>query len=628
MPELIHTSRRIFLDTETASITLSDGESTFRFGGNGLTADLESADADQIHFTLRSPLHPQPVRAVLRFAGDGCPELRLSASGPMNHPFEYPGALVPERGDLALIPAGEGFAFPVDDPSIPVLPESAWLCSQSWHMALLASLRGDAWIALAPEEGADATIRHERRNGLLFTHLCWQPELGEWGYERAVRFLCGTTGGLNALCHAYRTFRESLGEVIPLREKRRALPHLDSLIGAANFWIWPDRYESFMYGSDEHAELRPAAEETLRIAEELKESGCGKALMGIFFAGDRPAAREIVERTGFLATHYDNMEDELSGTVAPRIPPARIRECDYTERRMKYWPHDTMILRDGGFAEAWALRGRDGKQYSQNRTCPSFVDRYTRDEVPSAARHYGFNAWFFDVMGCGSQECWSPEHPLTRRECVRIRRRALDILTENGLISGTEEGAENGVSSFCYCEGKLSPAQYRINYRESGRRKAHLYTADEHEELFDRFMLNPRYRIPLWELVYHDCAVSYWYWGDSSNCCPELLPRRDLFNLLYGQPPLYSFHVSDWEKLKVSLLRSVKRAVRSAELSGYESMVSFEILSSDRLVQRTRFSNGVSVTVNFSEKEFRTESGRSLSPQDYCIEQPYPTNGE
>ena len=61
MPELIHTSRRIFLDTENASITLSDGESTFRFGGNGFTADLESADADQIHFTLRSPLHPQPV---------------------------------------------------------------------------------------------------------------------------------------------------------------------------------------------------------------------------------------------------------------------------------------------------------------------------------------------------------------------------------------------------------------------------------------------------------------------------------------------------------------------------------------------------------------------------------------
>ena len=166
----------------------------------------------------------------------------------------------------------------------------------------------------------------------------------------------------------------------------------------------------------------------------------------------------------------------------------------------------------------------------------------------------------------------------------------------------------------------MSPALYRINYRESGRRKAHLYTPEEHEKVFDAFMLNPRYRIPLWELVYHDCAVSYWYWGDSSNCCPELLPLRDLFNVLYGQPPLYSFHVSDWERWKERLLKSAARASRGAELTGYERMISFECLSEDRLVQRTKFANGVSVTVNFAEKEFRLESGRILPPMRELIE--------
>ena len=25
------------------------------------------------------------------------------------------------------------------------------------------------------------------------------------------------------------------------------------------------------------------------------------------------------------------------------------------------------------------------------------------------------------------------------------------------------------------------------------------------------------YRIPFWELVFHDCIVSTWYWGDSSD---------------------------------------------------------------------------------------------------------------
>ena len=620
MPELKHNAIRIALNLPDASLTLRNGNTAFRFGGNGFSAKTVSEEEEKIVFTLTSTRHPSAVRAVLEFVADGNPELRLFAEGAMETAVEYPGALLPEKGDLALIPAGEGFAFPVDDPSIPVLPERASLCSQTWHMALLASLRGDAWIALAPEEGADASVRHERADGLLRSQLCWESQRGEWGYERVLRFLSGGTGGLNALCSAYRAYRESLGQIVTLKEKRKKLPHLDSLIGAANCWIWPDGYENFMYGTDDHAELKPAAKDILRIAEELKEGGCGKALMGIFFSGDRSAAREIVERTGFLVTHYDNMEDELSGTVAPLISPARIRECDYTARRMKYWPRDTMRDRDGSFTGAWALRGRDGKMHPQNRTCPSFVEEYTGGEVPPIAREYGFNAWFFDVMGCGSQECWSPDHPLTRRECIRRRNNAFRILADNGLISGTEEGAESYVSSYCYCEGKMSPAHYRINYRESGRRKAYLYPPEEHEQVFDRFMLNPQYRIPLWELVYHDCAVSYWYWGDSSNCCPELLPRRDLFNLLYGQPPLYSFHVSDWETLKSRLLESAGRAARTATLTGYEKMVSFEHLSGDRLVQRTGFSNGVSVTVNFSEKEFRTGSGTSIPPQDFLIE--------
>ena len=53
---------------------------------------------------------------------------------------------------------------------------------------------------------------------------------------------------------------------------------------------------------------------------------------------------------------------------------------------------------------------------------------------------------------------------------------------------------------------------------------------------------------------------------------------------------------------------------------GYARMCSFESLSPDRLVQRTKFANGVSVTVNFAEKEFRLESGRILPPMRELIE--------
>ena len=53
------------------------------------------------------------------------------------------------------------------------------------------------------------------------------------------------------------------------------------------------------------------------------------------------------------------------------------------------------------------------------------------------------------------------------------------------------------------------------------------------------------YRIPLWELVYHDCVVAQWYWGDYNNKAPEVWPRRDLFNTLYATPPMFMFDKDD-----------------------------------------------------------------------------------
>ncbi len=600
-----------------ASITIRCGEASFTYGGNGFTAREISADQTCIDFHLSSADQPVGVRARLAFSREGDPELKLlpapdqAFEGPA---FRYPGSLEVKKGDEALFPMGEGCAFPVDDPAVTPIPAHVALNSGSWHLAMIGHLRGKAWTVMAVERAFDASVANERREGLLVSQLEWEPERGgKWGYGRTVRFLVGATGGLNQLCARYRTYREGLGPVATLKEKKARVSNVERLIGAANFWIWPDRYEDFMYGKDPNAALKPAADDLLRLAKELKAGECERAIMGIFFAGDCSAAGRIVAETGYLVTKYDNMEDELPGDLVSLIPPARIAANDTIARRAKYWPNDTAVTADGSYARAWALRGTDGVMHDQHRTCPSFAPKYTQAEVPTLAREYGFNAWFFDVMGFTAMECYSRQHPLTRAESVTVRQKAFDILAENNLVSGTEEGVECYLNSFCYEEGKMSPRLHRINYKESGRRKAHQYTAEEHERPFDTFMLNPKYRIPLWELIYHDCSVNYWYWGDSSNCCPELIDRRDLFNALYGQPPLYSFHVSDWPKLKDAVLKSIPRATRVAQATGYARMTAFDYLTPDRLVQRTTFDNGVKVIVNFSDKDVEIEGQRLKS---------------
>ena len=58
--------------------------------------------------------------------------------------------------------------------------------------------------------------------------------------------------------------------------------------------------------------------------------------------------------------------------------------------------------------------------------------------------------------------------------------------------------------------------------------RAHRYEVPERVR---KFQVGWQYRLPLWELVYHDCVVAQWYWGDYNNKLPAIWDLRDLFNL-------------------------------------------------------------------------------------------------
>lgn len=534
--------------------------------------------------------------------------------------LEYPGGTRVLPGDVALLPIGGGFAFPVDDPAVRVLPEDARTWSVSQCMGMIGLTRGDGWLVTALEDASDAEVcRRRDENGMLRPYLRLLPELGKLAYARKLRFLVGTQGGLTAACLAYRAYRQAQGLVVTLKQKRERIPGVDKLLGAADVWLWHDRYEEAMYStSTEEFDLRNQ-DAVLSVAREMHANGLKNAVFGMFFRDDCQASGEL-RKMGYLVSKYDNYTDLLPGEVAPLIPKFRIEQCDYTLRRTKNWPQDVRITEDGGMCGAWALRGVDGKMHPQNSMCARQADLAAREEVGALAREYGCNAWFIDVIGGGLQECFHPEHPMTHRQSRKYILDTLRSMTDESLVSGTEEGVEFCVPELCYAEGRMSPQQYRINWLESGRQKAHQYAPEEHEDVFDRFMLNPAYRAPLWELVYHDCTVSYWYWGDSSNCCPERMPQRDLFNLLYGTPPLYSFHTGDWPRLREQVLESQKRVCPVARRVGLEAMTDFAYCTPDKLVQRTRFSNGTEITVNFSHEPYRMADGVQLAPGDYRVE--------
>lgn len=123
------------------------------------------------------------------------------------------------------------------------------------------------------------------------------------------------------------------------------------------------------------------------------------------------------------------------------------------------------------------------------------------------------------------------------------------------------------------------------------------------------------------KLVFHDCVVSYWYWGDYNNKLPKIWHKRDLFNALYGTPPMYLFDKQGWAENKHRIAASYQLAAPVSRMTGRSPMVSHAYLTADRKVQQTRFANGVVVTVNFGKTALTLEDGFVLKPQEYRLEE-------
>ena len=152
---------------------------------------------------------------------------------------------------------------------------------------------------------------------------------------------------------------------------------------------------------------------------------------------------------------------------------------------------------------------------------------------------------------------------------------------------------------------------------DSGRDLQRIWT--EVPERVAKFQLGQTYRLPLWELVYHDCVIAQWYWGDYNNKLPSLWDKRDLFNLLYGTPPMFMFNRQLWQTQKDRFVQSYRNTAPYARATGYAEMTDHRILTPDRNVQQTVFANGVTITVNFGETLYRPPSGDLLKPLGFQV---------
>ena len=381
-----------------------------------------------------------------------------------------------------------------------------------WYGAVDDTKRGTGagWMAIV-DTADDAAVQVTREQNLLQLVPEWQPQRGAFGEARRMRYVFLDHGGYVAMTKRYRAYSQATGLFRTLAEKRRSVPAVDLLVGAVNVWCWD--------------------QDAVSICQELRQAGITRILWSNSLPADQITALNAMD---VLTSRYDLYQDSMDPAQFPKL---KWLHPDWTSSA---WARGDLLRdADGRTARGWEVEAKDGTMTPCGVLCDRQAVLYARERIVNELKTKPYRCRFIDTTTASPwRECWDPAHPMTRSDCKKFRIDLLRLVSEEAhQVVGSETGHDAAVPVVNYFEGMLSLGPYRVP--DSGRDMTRLW--DDVPADVATFQTGHRYRLPLWELVYHDCVVSHWYWGDYNNKLPSLWDRRDLWNALYGTPPMFMF---------------------------------------------------------------------------------------
>jgi hypothetical protein len=503
-----------------------------------------------------------------------------------------PFGLHSTNASLVIADYSDGHLYSLDSK-----PPRTWfdLWSIDMPLAGLCEMGTGQGCALIVETDDDAVIRLVKTTDagceLWLPQAGFRPSRGEFGYPRKFFYHFSAQGGYVALAKRFREYAREHGWLVTFAQKLKSNPKISRIFGAPDVW----------------------GDDSLKFARETKASGIEKMIIhGRASAEDMKAINEL----GYLTSEYDNYTDIL--------PLEAGKEVDAHHGQL---PDDAVMKANGERMKAWLTW--DKKQYMKR--CPSLWVPAARIVIPKVLEQRPFLGRFIDVTTAEDlYECYDPNHPLSRSDKRRCGVDLLSYTRSLGLVTGGEHGRYWAVPYLDYIEGMQSGGSFSWPAGWLMRPK----TKDQEFESpwggkfgrwtdYEKWGIGYATRVPLWELVFHDCIVSTWYWGDSSDflleAAPEVTARKDAFNVLYGTIPLlWANKEGSWQTKRDIFLRTCRNTCHLHEAIAGKEMLSHEFVTPDRSVQQTKFQDGTEAIVNFGAKPFAAKlKGKSyLLPQN------------
>ena len=408
--------------------------------------------------------------------------------------------------------------------------------------------------------------------------VLWMPTCRQFGKSpRVFRFCFVDKGGYVAVAKVFRKWADKHGYLVTLREKAAHNPNVNKLMGAADIWD----------GNN------------LEFCKLAKSYGIDKLLInGQFNAQDMKQAADM----GYLLGKYDvytdiyNNKETINASSAP-LPGHAVQKAD------------------GTIMKAWTTF--DGSRTSWKR-CTALIPAAAKICMPPDLAKYPYNARFLDVTTSeGLYECYNPDHPMTRSDKRRYSEEVAHYMAnwQSGhlnLVTGGEHGKWWCAKDMHYIEGMQSGGHANYSWPAGHLKRPESKTHDPRNPdkptnafttRYEVYGVGPKFRVPLWDLVFHDCISTTWYWGDSTDflikAAPEITPRKDAFNILYASMPMYWMNKEGlWKHDRSAFLRSYFHVSKVHETLGMQEMLSHAFLNDERTVQMTSFADGTDIVVN------------------------------
>ncbi|MHB8524326.1 MAG: DUF5696 domain-containing protein [Limisphaerales bacterium] len=629
------------------------GEVTFNVAEKTRTADLGRCEVTRRGGGLEArfqPLADQPtasLRVQVRPVGNGhTVEFACEAAGPSAiesvRLLDNALSITDSDSGYAVVPVREGLLIPADS-GLAFTHRFDTFAYEGCHMEMLGVVKnGTAALVTWHDPYVAAEIRSVLTNiagagskQALSTSLILRKS------AKAFRIQLLGNGDYVTIAKAYRQTAKDKGWWVPWSHKLRQNPERAKLFGAINFKLWSalDRQMNEPSTREESVRMNWTFDEAAQVAEHLKR--------------DLKLDRVLFILGGWIHRGYDNQHPDILPAAPECGGDAALADCARRVSRLGYpfCLHDNYqdIYRDSpSWSEDLIMRNPKGElmqggHWAGGRsylTCSKQAAALAErpQNLPAVKKLTGADAYFIDTTyAAGLQECFAPNHPLTRWDDMKWKQTISDYARGVFGIFGSECGREWAIPHSDFFEGLTGVSGH--TYHDAalpGRLGATV--------------------VPLFEIVYRDCIAMYGKYGYD----PAQAAEYVLWHISLGRPLNYHeipahlywkgsnanravapgseaalFLRADhgWAEGLHPLDRFVKNTYEILsplnELTAQMPLTQHRFLTPDRRVQRTVFGSGsgaVEVIVNAGDTEYRHTSKRwgeiALPRYGFLIESP------